>query len=100
MSRTAVLEPDLAAGDVPTRTSLLCQHGREGYCHDDASDAERRAVAFLYEHAYAYALPALGADEAEGYAAWSLAEAWAPGALILSGSHSRDLAEYRAARGL
>ncbi|UVK59069.1 hypothetical protein SEA_CEN1621_54 [Microbacterium phage Cen1621] len=100
VSRSAVVEADLAEGDVPTRTALLCQHGREGFCHDDATPEERAAVAFLYEHAFAYALPALGQDEAEGYASWLLADSWHPGALVLAGSHERDLARYRELTGL
>lgn len=46
---------------------MACQHGREGYCHDEATPAEREAMTVLHRHAYNWALP-YGRDEAEQYA--------------------------------
>lgn len=31
-----------------------CQHGLMGYCHDDATPAERESFNTLYEHAFQY----------------------------------------------
>jgi hypothetical protein len=69
---------------------MTCQHGNEGYCHDEATPAEREAMRSLHEHAFNWALP-YGRDEAERYAAAYTAEnyaAAAEGDVTVSHSHA------------
>lgn len=59
----------------------MCQHGRTGYCHDDATPAERTAFANLYAHAFAWAAKLADVqratlDDAEAYAGWFAARAY------------------------
>lgn len=89
------LVPNLDAGETPARVAEVCSHGREGYCYDDASPAEREAVDFVHRHAYDYAVGGgVDHDTAEAYAAYAVWLAWHPGAVSLDGSHSRDFAEF------
>lgn len=57
-------------------SETTCQHGLTGYCHDDATPAERESFAFLHRHAFDWASVdgSLYRDEAERYAAWFAAE--------------------------
>jgi len=51
--------------------SAPSSHGRTGWCHDDATGAERARFAVLHAHAYDWARRAsLPAERAEDYAAW------------------------------
>lgn len=71
---------------------MTCQHGYEGYCHDEATPEQREAMRLLYEHAFNWALP-YGRDEAERYAAAYAADNYATAALgELTIGHSH--AEY------
>lgn len=67
----------------------MCQHGREGYCHDEALPEQREAFDTLHRHAYAWALPA-GRDEAETYASAYAAENYAYG-IEEAPRHSQEL---------
>lgn len=84
---------DADFGDVRARASVLCSHGREGYCADDALPGEREAIDFLYQHAYDYALP-YDRELAESYAAWTVAQAWHPGVVTMEGSHGREFQRF------
>jgi hypothetical protein len=50
-------------------TPTLCSHGREGFCWDDLTPAERESADFIFRHAFDWAA---GGDlgEAEAYASW------------------------------
>lgn len=50
----------------------LCSHGLAGYCHNDATPAERKAFSTLYGHAYTWArdFQVLASNASEIYAAW------------------------------
>jgi hypothetical protein len=51
---------------------MACEHGREGFCFDEASVGEREHHTFAHAHAYAWAVlrEKLPRDEAEAYATW------------------------------
>jgi hypothetical protein len=61
----AVCAMDLLITPMPVR----CSHGQSGYCHDDATLAQRVAFETLHRHAYDWAVGYLGdRDMAERYA--------------------------------
>jgi hypothetical protein len=98
VTRTRVVDFDAEAGDIPARQSVLCQHGTDGYCYDDALPEEREAVDFIHRHAFDYAVSHEGPDLAEEYAAWCVRTSWHPGVLVLGGSHRVDFARFLADR--
>lgn len=60
----AQMEPDFESDG-------LCPHGREGYCHDDATPAQRAAFDEAHAFAYAWAVGVhIERDIAEDYAGW------------------------------
>lgn len=66
--------------------STTCRHGVTGYCHDNATPAERDAFSALYGHAFDYAVDR-DRDTAEHYAAYyagayfrdAVRDEWLPG---------------------
>ena len=98
MSAAVEMEP----GDVVARASELCRHGEAGYCYDDATPAEREAVAYLQHSAYNWALTAGPAgtdrDTAEEFACWTIRDSWRPGVLMMSSSHRLDFERFLEAR--
>lgn len=71
-----------------------CSHGQTGWCHDDASPQARQDADFLYRSAFDYAFPYDGAELAEEYAAWLLAESYVDGEVLLEGSHRSDFQRF------
>lgn len=50
---------------------MTCDHGRAGYCHDEATPEQRLALAGAHTFAYAWAVGVgIEPDEAEAFAAW------------------------------
>lgn len=94
MDSDEILTPDLEHGDVPARRTVLCRHGRTGYCDDDATPEERACMNDIFRHAYDWAW--LGRlDDAEEHAAWFAAQCWNPGAIISDGWHSSEYERFK-----
>lgn len=51
---------------------MACEHGREGFCYDEASAEERDRFDLAHRHAYRWAIEKakLIRDEADAYATW------------------------------
>lgn len=95
VAETEILTPDLDAGDVPARRTVLCRHGQAGYCDDDATPAERDAMNAVHRHAYDWAWLHYPED-AEEYAAWYAAQCWNPGAILAdAGPHPAEYERFK-----
>lgn len=58
-----------------TAQPATCSHGREGFCHDEATPEQRGSFDAAHRFAYAWAVSAgVERDDAEAFAGWYAAD--------------------------